>query len=432
MNDELNSNVSFESSRGMAILSCFMDAVVFLLGASLPGVCFASGPVEYTTSILNRIAPGDVLVVMALAMMAMARGIKLKRSGAFYCIALLMSFFMAFYRGGWSVSVANDSGVAFAALLMSFLYWLLGFNISRWPYLMRIYLAGIAVGVLWEGVIVLHDYYLPMGRWFVDKNPSRVRGTFRGSGQLGIYGVSCAGIMLSVAVALFRRRTMKVFSVIMGLLSCFIVFASSRRSGLLALAIWAVLSICCLFFWIEKQHRWKLLLGLLVSLVGLVLLMGFDSQSYLVQRSFAFYRDLTDPNGFFCHQLRAAGKNISLWFPFGLGVGRGGAIADGREFHSAYLALLVEMGLFGFAMFSWLFIDAGLSWWRAWRAKGRYQVSCMLLCFLLSAVVYMGHNRVHRSRGFMLMLGLTSGASVSILAARRRKNSSCAKESRSE
>jgi hypothetical protein len=411
---------SFENSRGKAALSCLMDIAVFCMGISLPGICFASEFTALKGGLMARIAPVDVLVMLVLIMLLATRGLKVKMCGVLYCLALVLSFVVAMFLVGWTECLSGGSGVAVLALMMSLLYWLLGYNISRWPYLMRIYLLGITAGLMWEGAIVLHDYFLPNDKWFIDRKLLRVRGTFMRSGQLGTYGLSCAGIMFSVGLVMFKRHAIRILMAVMGLLSCFIVLASSRRTGLVALAVWGLLCLCCLCFTVQRKYRWKILLGLSASVAVVALIISRSSDSFFVQRWLHFYGVITNPDSFPYEQARAAVDHVKEWLPFGLGVGRGQVIADGSEFHNANLALLVETGLFGFAMFYWLIIDAGLSWWRAWKDRKKPYVSYIFICFLAAMTVYMLHNRVHRSRGFMLMLGLASGAGAAVVASRKR------------
>jgi hypothetical protein len=269
-------------------------------------------------------------------------------------------------------------------------------------------LLGIAVGVLWEGVIVAHDYFAASD-WFPSPHANRVRGTFRTTGQLGAFGFSAAGMMFVFGSQLPRPRQ-RQFAYAMGLLAVLMVVAASRRSVILTIAVWPLVYLLLAF---PRRRLQKAYLGL-VALVGLVILGGarFTAQiaeSYAGRRLAAAAQSIEGGDSITIIQARAAVEHFAEWLPFGVGPGNSRSFLPfGLELHNAHLALVVDLGLLGLLTFYLLLWRLPLTR-RAPASKGNNLVSRQaLLAFLLCATVIMLHNRLHRERGFMLFLGIAA------------------------
>lgn len=392
--------------------------LIFSVGLIFPIISLFTSHSRYATSLSERIVPVDVLIIATLTFLVLTgRGLRLSHQGRFYLFSLVLSTIIGILRSH-STTEAPLLATSFIALFVAFLYYVLAYNIARWPVLTQALIIGLCASVLWEAVIVFHDFFSPpAAKWFVDNFEYRVRGTFRTSPQLGDFGFSAAGLLLTVGWAVFDDKRARRLTWVAGLLAATFVIAASSRSGIAALACWAVAYIATAW---RYSRQWKQLIGPLCAIVfaGVAFLYGYFSNDpramFFLSRMDQFQQGIIDPDKFAQMQLRSVLSHWAEWLPMGLGVGRG-YLVDYRgthEIHNVYLALLVEMGVIGTVAFFWLLVPLVLRSWRRRFGRDTNLVRARLYSFLCGVLVMMMHNRLNRDRTFMLFLGLTSSLAL--------------------
>jgi len=384
-------------------------AMVFLVGVFLPLVTISRYRNLGDASLLTRMAIPDIICVLTVAIIIVSRQLKLHWTSLAYFGALCLSFVIAFTAEPRAHVITS-----MLALLMAYLYLLVGASASESPSTMRALLMGMLIGVGWEGVIVFHDYLLPGSRWFLG-NENKIRGTFRASGQLAQYGFTMAGIMFCFGWAMFQSKWKQILMLIAGCVAIFFVFSAVRRSGIFAIgsgvAVYLVLGI-----WFRSKAYLSVLL---VSIVGGIVYAVWIAQalegSFLVYRLTLAVNDLSEGETFTQMQFYTAMDNFNLWFPMGTGVGRGYIAVTEQtldlgmgEIHNGHLSIMVELGLLGAITFYLLCLRAAVR--PLMKSKSRLgssgpAVRGIVLAFLCAAAVFMIHNRLHRDRGFMIFLG---------------------------
>ena len=233
--------------------------LIFSVGLIFPIISLFTSHSRYATSLGERIVPVDVLIIATLTFLVLTgRGLRLSHQGRFYLFSLVLSTIIGILRSH-STTEAPLLATSFIALFVAFLYYVLAYNIARWPVLTQALIIGLCASVLWEAVIVFHDFFSPpAAKWFVDNFEYRVRGTFRTSPQLGDFGFSAAGLLLTVGWAVFDDKRARRLTWVAGLLAATFVIAASSRSGIAALACWAVAYIATAW---RYSRQWKQLIG---------------------------------------------------------------------------------------------------------------------------------------------------------------------------
>jgi hypothetical protein len=353
----------------------------------------------------QRIALVDLLVAFFLATILVPKGLRIHAMAGVYGLAVLLSLSIGLLRESSGEFSSVITG--FLAIAMAFLYWVLGHNLGRYPALLRFLFLGIVFGVAWEAIVVLHDYF-SVPQWFVDEMPGRVRGTFRASGQLGAFGFSTAGLSFAIGWSLFKQRRVRGLIVIIGMIGIFFVWAASRRSALFALALWAIIACALEFKRLKDLRYFAFFWAVIVALILIVVFASHHTNAFAVKRITEAISSIETGNSFIRLQWNSVVAHFSEWFPQGLGWGRGQIVdySQYHEIHNGHLALFVEGGLLGVLSF---YAVVALSIFRPWSATPDSKlVQNLVLSCILAAIVMMVHNTLHRDRGFMLLLGISS------------------------
>ncbi len=389
--------------------------LMLLVGAALPLISLSRTftGAEETVSLLQRIAPVDVIVVMGIVGLAVSSKFRLHLSGFVYLFAILFSAAVGVVVSGGGMSVVTAS----SAMIVAFLYFVFGYNVSRSPALTRMLVAGIAVGVCWQLVIVAHDFFSGT-HWFAAQAGWLVRGTFRATGQLASYGFSTVGLLLALGWVVFRGRWSRLFIILAGMAGMFFVVAAGKRGGTIAIGCWVLASLL-IGFLRGRGRGYAVLLVLSLTAVGLIGAFGEQLVESVFGRRLADGMALVGSGGSFTHlQFQSVMERIAEWFPLGLGPGLGYMLdyTGTYEIHNGLLALLVETGVLGLLGFCWLLARAAsgqlkrLPAARLTRAGGSAGlVQSLVLAFILASVVKMCHGTLFRDRGFLLFLGLATG-----------------------
>lgn len=402
------------SAPARVVVSPLLKIALFCAGLLLPLVTLESGAGRGASPFLtDRITMVDVVTLLTVVSLVWTRGIRATATGVVYVYALTVSLGI-----GIAAAATGDEVTAiitaYVAMLMAFLYWMLGYAVGRSAPLARALMLGIMAGVAWEFAIVFHDY-VTGSPWFLDKLSGRVRGTFKKSGQLGAYGFSIAGLLLTMGWAVFEGRRSRRWAVLLGCAGIFMVIAASRRSAMIGLGVW----LAC-FLVVGIRHAgtgsYKVALAGFGAVVSVVVMFAEQlAHSFLGQRITVAFTSVVEGSSFTSMQLTEAMERAPMWFPFGVGLGRWALVTADYELHNGHLALLVEAGVFGLLAF-YALVSGPLR--RDWRGLGRGRaaaVPTLIATFLLAASVMMLHNRLHRDRGFMLFLGLATSLSTSVL-----------------
>src|SRR5688572_4858236 len=211
----------------------------FAIGLTLGVLTVTRDYIGSPRDLFSRVAPVDFLCIAFMALLFIHHRMKTPPvRSLLYASAIVLSLVPGLLvTGGERVHV----WVSAAALLMAFGYYLIGLNIGASPVLIRCVLAGVGVGVMFQGVIVLHDSIAPnaASQWFPDPMAGRARGTFKTNGQLGAYSFCAAGLLLTMGSGTASRR-LRALCLVCGLLAASFVYMASRRTGMICVAVWAV------------------------------------------------------------------------------------------------------------------------------------------------------------------------------------------------
>src|SRR5688572_17822356 len=240
----------------------------FAIGLTLGVLTVTRDYIGSPRDLFSRVAPVDFLCIAFMALLFIHHRMKTPPvRSLLYASAIVLSLVPGLLvTGGERVHV----WVSAAALLMAFGYYLIGLNIGASPVLIRCVLAGVGVGVMFQGVIVLHDSIAPnaASQWFPDPMAGRARGTFKTNGQLGAYSFCAAGLLLTFGTtqgSVFFRRSCAV----LGLAASSFAFLASRRMGMLCMFVWGALFVLRgIRFWERKSYK----LFVLAFFAGLVAL----------------------------------------------------------------------------------------------------------------------------------------------------------------
>ena len=397
--------------------------LAFLVGFLLPLLTLKTGYYGTPMDLASRVALVDLACVLLFALVVV-RGspASVPIPGAVYFCAIVLSLIpgLVFYPAQESLAWTS-----FAALVMAFLFYVLGLWVGRSPETTSALLAGVAVVTLLEAVVVFHDYFLP-SQWFPDPMEGRARGTFKANGQLGAYGFCAAGLLLSLGPGLASRR-LRILCVASGLIAATFVFTASRRTGMLCVFLWAAL-FAILAFRFRSRPFYRVFVGLLLALVATMgVTWGAFSGSFAGRRLTEGITSMMQSDGFIQSQHRAIVRSSEQWFPFGFGAGRGSRINPGdvgtHEVHNGLLAVLVELGVLGFLGFVAMVLRPIVR--RTWtRGTGPVALrETVVLSFILICFVFMFHNTLYRDRTFLLFLGMATAVARSraLPAARERE-----------
>jgi len=379
----------------------------FGVGLLLPLVTLRTQYIGTPTDILSRVAPVDLLCAAFLGVLFLRHRMKAPPWAALlYAAAVGLALIPALIV---TPGPERDVWAQFSAILMAFGFYLAGLNVGASPTLLRWLLAGLCIAVLAEAIVVYHDYFSST-RWFPDPMEHRVRGTFKGNGQLGAFGF-CAGGLLVTFGATFRTPMFRWICVACAILAALFVFPASRRTGMISVFAWSGL-FAVLGWRFAGKRFYNLFLGGFLAI--LVVLGAFWPQ---VESSFAGRRfrnavtSLGKREGFVQDQLHDSYKSADQWFPFGFGVGRGIQINPRElfyEVHNSFLAVLIELGVLGLAGYLGMMIHPLLR--RRWqrRSPDHELLGVLLTTFLIISVVFMFHSSLYRDRTFMLFLGVAT------------------------
>jgi hypothetical protein len=387
--------------------------LAFLVGFLLPLLTLKTGYYGTPTDLASRVALSDLACVALLALVVL-RGspAPVPLPGAIYFGAIVLSLIPALL---FSKGPESMAWTAAAALIMGFLFYVLGLWVGRSPEITSALLTGVAVVTLLESVVVFHDYFFS-SQWFPDPMEGRARGTFKANGQLGAYGFCAAGLLLSFGPALESRRLRRL-CVVSGLISATFVFTASRRTGMLCVFAWAVL-FAILAFRFHDRRFYRIFVMLLVATVAIMAVTwGAASESFAGRRLSEGIGSLMQSDGFIQNQHRHVIRTADRWFPFGFGAGRGSLInpydIETHEVHNGMLAVLVELGVLGLLGFASMMVLPIFSRIRT-RAMGREALrDTILLSFILISFVFMFHNTLYRDRTFLLFLGMATAVARS-------------------
>ncbi|HUS39233.1 MAG TPA: hypothetical protein VMX74_07275 [Pirellulales bacterium] len=405
---------TFSAQHATAVTSPLLPTLLFLVGVKLPSYCADQAQIS---GMLDRITLVDIFTLIVCSLLAMEGKLRLSTPIVFYLGAL----FVAFVFGIFFCPIDERSKLfsGFFALLMAMLYYVVSYNVVTKSSLVKPLLFGLLFGVTWQSVIVLHDYF-SAAQWFPDRMEHRVRGTFRVSGQLAAYGFSMAAVCLTTAT-IVRQTRLRHLLLLAGAMGIFMVVAATRRSGMLAIGggIVVYLMLSCRQWYSVKRFLLPLLLCVILCIVGY---RQADSltDSFVGSRITASVSSLTEGGSWTESEMIVAGDTFGSWFPFGVGTGCGHLLTEtNHEFHNGHLSLLIELGVFGLlAFYLCLLYPLFFAWTSGSRSGEAFRI--LLVTVTITAAAFMLHNRLHRDRGFMLYLGLTSGVTVTMAAGSRR------------
>lgn len=382
--------------------------LAFALGFLLPLLTLKTGYYGTPVDLASRVALVDFACILALGALCL-RGspAAVPAPGWVYAVALGLSLFPALVV--WP-GPEFYAWTQFMALVMAFLFYVVGLNIGRSPDVTAALLKGVCAVTLLEAVVVFHDYFLPGAQWFPDPMEGRARGTFKANGQLGAYGFCAAGLLLTMGSAVASPRLRRL-CVACGFLAATFVFTASRRTGMICVFLWAAL-FALLGLRFARRPFYRVFAGLLLAALAVL---GFSwgvlTETFVGKRLDDGLRALGTSDGFIQNQHRAVLRTAGDWFPFGFGPGRGNLINPtdpGRhEVHNGLLAVLVELGVLGFLGFVAMILRP-LFRRRAGPGNNRDVQQTLILSFIVVCFVFMLHNTLYRDRTFLLFLGMAS------------------------
>jgi len=397
--------------------------LTFGIGLTLPIISLNRGQ-SITHDLLSRVETVDILCLMTLLVLTCTRRLRLSLPILLYMIVLFISLPIALgNRADLSSAVT-----AFAALMMAALYYVLGASVAPTPALVRALMIGAACGALGEGFIVLHDFLLPGSRWFEAKMENTVRGTFRSTAQLGNYGFATAGLLLSFGWAYFRRNSSRALIFGAGLMCAIAVLASSRRTGMFALAIWMGLYVLVGLRPKTKKGYFAVVIAIALTVAMLATFAGQSVWEHFFGRVQRAAEAVQSGDSFTHMQFQRAMDNFALWFPLGTGAGQDmQAVVPEypmdaertHEIHNGHLALLVELGVAGAIVFNWLVFGALFRRWGQAFGPMTSPVKLATITFMLAAAIFMVHARPQRDRSSMIFLGMVPLIGIASLQPRR-------------
>lgn len=390
-----------------------------LLGACLPAIALGS-VAEGFHPFFSRVAIPDIFAITLIVLLLLQGKLVVSLASLIYGLALVVSFLIAILAAPVLTARPITPITSFQellALFMALVYVLIGASIAQSPKLVRLLLIGLLIGVTWQSIIVVRDYLNPAQQWFPDVMEGRVRSTFRSAAQLGLYGYSTAGILLTFGWALFSSRRSRFWVLVCAFMAIFFVVVSSRRTALISLAVWC-LSFLVLALPAFNRREYKLTFAI-TCIVGAVLLVNAQdlTETFFGQRLSSFFDAAFQGDNFVTVQLESAFAQVDLWFPFGLGVGRG-QIVDPEtyyELHNAHLALAVELGLLGLLSFYWLMARCVFRKWKQAFRSHTPIIRAATISFVVAVFVGMIHLSLHRDRAFGLFLGIAPLVALTIV-----------------
>lgn len=379
--------------------------LAFAVGFLLPLLTLKTGYYGTPIDLASRIALVDVACLLLVALIVVrSTPAPVPIAGAVYFFALVVSLVPALVFYDQRESYA---WVTFAAILMAFLFYILGLSVGKSPEVSSALLAGVAVVTLLEAVVVYHDYFFA-SQWFPDPMEGRARGTFKANGQLGAYGFCAAGLLLTMGQGVASRR-LRILCIVSGLVAASFVWTASRRTGMICVFLWAVLFAILGFRFAQHRFYRAFVAVLLVAIVAMGISWGALSNSFAGQRLTEGFSGLSRSDGFIQLQHKNIIRTADQWFPLGFGPGRGSRIDPydvGRhEIHNGLLAVLVELGVLGFLGYVAMVVRPLFR-----RRTGRAPTlqATILLSFILISFVFMFHNTLYRDRTFLLFLGMAT------------------------
>jgi hypothetical protein len=393
-------------------------ACLFLVGLLMPAI--AVSPWGFSSRGLTRATMVDVVVMFTLLVLLLGRKLKVSGYAVFYFATLGIATVIGMAHATTAPEV-QWSAINFLALTMALFYFIVGASVGRSRGLVKALVIGFIAAILWESVIVLHDAF-SSSQWFPEADSRRTQGTFRNGGQLAIYGYSAAGLMFCYGWPLWKNRWVRILIFSCGGLALFFIVAGSRRSAIAALLFWLALYLAIGFRGTMKKV-YPLLLAATVG-VGLALASNWAafSKTFVGSRVNNAYQQVMSGESTFQLQFWAAMDTFWQWFPVGSGLGRGNVMTGGEaaqmrgwEIHNGHLNIVVECGLLGSIAFYLMVVAALRRKWGNDFGRSTRAVRVLVLTFVISCMVFMVHNRLHRERAFMIFLGLTSALALAPL-----------------
>jgi hypothetical protein len=412
------------------------QVLAFSLGFLLPILTLKTGYYGTPTDLASRVAVVDFVCVLALAALCL-RGMpaSVPIPGGIYFFAVVVSLFPALviFPGR-----EMNSWVAFAALLMAFLFYVLGLSIGESPAVTAALLKGVCAVTLLESVVVFHDYFFS-SQWFPDPMAGRARGTFKANGQLGAFGFCAAGLLITMGSAVASRR-LRLLSLFCGLLAASFVYTASRRTGMICVFLWAAV-FAAMGVRFARRRFYRVFVTLLLAGIAVAgVSWTFLSESFAGKRLTEGVSALAQSDGFIQNQHRKIIRSADQWFPFGFGAGRGNRIdptdPERHEVHNGLIAVLVELGVLGLVGFSAMVLrplfrlnparlpltrrcgweprrDAPAALGAAAPGQGQGDGalalrSTLIASFLLVSIIFMFHNTLYRDRTYLLFLGMAT------------------------
>jgi len=378
------------------------------IGLALPLLTLKTSYYGTPTDLASRVAPVDLICILMFATLVL-RGAPaaVPRPAIVYFVGIVLSIFPALVISGGSEIQAWTS---WAAILMGFIFYVMGLNIGESRAVMTSLLAGVCCVTLLESVIVFHDYFFS-SQWFPDPMEGRARGTFKANGQLGAYGFCAAGMLISLGRVPESPRLRKL-CLLTGLLAASFVFTASRRTGMICVFLWALaFAVLGLRFSDRRFYRVFVSLlaaGILCAAVG----WGSISNSFAGKRLTEGLSKLNQTDSFIQTQHRNILRTAGEWFPLGFGPGRGSRIdpsdPEHHEVHNGLLAVLVEQGVLSILGFVAMVLLPILLRTRQRQSEDQALRSMLARSFLVICFVFMFHNTLYRDRTFLLFLGMAT------------------------
>jgi hypothetical protein len=380
-------------------------ALAFSVGFLLPLLTLKTGYYGTPTDIASRVALVDLACLLLLAVIVIRSSpAPVPVAAGVYFFGLVVSLIPALVFYDQREAYA---WISFSAIVMAFLFYVLGLNVGRSPHVAASLLAGVAIVTLLEAVVVYHDYFFS-SQWFPDPMEGRARGTFKANGQLGAYGFCAAGLLLTMAPGVASRR-LRNLCIVSGFVAASFVWTASRRTGMICVFLWAVLFAILGFRFAQRRFYRAFVAVLVVAILAMGISWGALSNSFAGQRLTEGITKLSRSDGFIQSQHRHIVQTADQWFPFGFGPGRGSRIdptdIERHEVHNGLLAVLVELGVLGFLGFVAMVL---LPLFRRRSAGPPPLQATLILSFILVSFVFVFHNTLYRDRTFLLFVGMAT------------------------
>jgi hypothetical protein len=306
--------------------------------------------------------PADVVCAGFLAIALFRGGLKrLPDTAIVYVAAIFLSLIPALMI---SPRPPQDVGLALAALLVPFAFYLAGLHLGGSPGAVRFLLVGLSAAVIGHAMAAAAGHQLL-------------------AADLAAYGFGAAAVLLSLGTT-FENIKVRWTSAVGGLVAAALFMLAAPGAGAVAALVGCALY--ALIGWRSVHRRsFHLVLGSLALLIFFLPFAGGWRPAF-----------------------QAPDLAAAAWFPFGEGVGRGEATANG------VVAVASELGVLGMAAFAGMIALPALLMRR--RADVPERLRYLLVSLVPACAIFLVHHPLHRDRIFLLFLGL---ATAHVLSYRR-------------